>query len=171
MRAMILLTLLSGCASVPVNIRNHSGLKQENINQTYMQAQRIFVATTKCTPPKNKNVGVQDTTVIDLNKGRNIFIPGGVAFIIGLYSPEDEMIFLSAEHPDRTRILFHEFLHFMFEQSPDCEWAVEKLAVQHSVIENLMEPAYFKETRRLKSIGDDWLLDVLRAYGLTLRKE
>lgn len=166
----LIVVLLSGCATVPVNIRNYSGLKQENISLTYLQAQKIFVNTTKCTPPKNKNIGVQDSNIIALNTGRNVFIPGGISFIIGLYAPETETIFLAAEHPDRTRVLFHEFLHFMFEQSPDCKWAAEKLEVQHSVI-GLMEKEYFRDTRRMKHVGDDWLVDALQAYGFIKRKE
>lgn len=170
MKSVVLLTLLAGCASIPVNIRNYSGLTQKNVDQTYLWAQESFSSTTKCTPPSNKNVNIQTTNLIELNKGNNIFVPGGMAFRIGLYAPEIETIFVIAEHPSRERILFHEFLHFMFEQSPNCKWAAEKVDVQHTVI-SLMEIEHFKKHKMLIDIGDEWLLNALEAYGIVFRKK
>jgi hypothetical protein len=111
---------------------------------------------------------VQDSNIIELNRGRNIFTSDGLAFIIGLYAPETETIFMAMEHPDRSRILFHEFLHFMFEQSPNCEWAAKNVELQHVIIRQI-EPGYFKELRKLVDLGDEWLLKALRGYGYNLK--
>jgi hypothetical protein len=160
--------LFVGCASMPVNIKNYSGLKQDNIEKTYMLAQEHFVSVTKCIPPKHKNIAIQDSNIVALNTGRNIIMPDGLAFVIGLYAPEIETIFLAMEHPDRTRILFHEFIHFMFEQSPNCEWAAKNVELQHVIIRE-MESTYLKKTKRI-TIGDEWLIRALNAYGFKLKQ-
>lgn len=161
--------LISSCASINSNLRNLSGLNNEAVKNTFVQAQELFIKTTKCQIPKNDKIYIYDVELDQLNRGRNIFVGRDLAIIIGNYNDTNNSIFLFVRHPDRIRILFHEFLHYLFVKSPNCKWA-ESPNIQHTIIP-LMEKEYFNNNKKMRDIGNQWLIDALETYGIRLNKE
>lgn len=139
-------------------IYTQNNFSSDDIEDSFITAKAIFEKHVNCKVPKNVTVKLYDSTIRQMNIKRNVFIYG---VAIGLYNPTTNSIIISKEYKYRKKVLFHEFLHLMFDRSIGCAglWSEGK---QHEVIYE-MEEVYLKQKglTREQVNNSDWLFKII----------
>ena len=168
MKAALVLLFACGCAmtpKVPIEIYPvQTTLTADEINVTYSIAQREFESATKCAAPKSGLLIITDSSLVDLNRGRNIFVGGGMLSLVVAHYTPDNLIQIEENHPDKPQALFHELLHFMFVESKNCREFAEDVRTQHVIADFLLD-TYLLQTGHVP-VGNEWLIRELERLGL-----
>lgn len=164
MRFVVLALVLSGCASSNI-YHKHSTIKENDINYAYGAAQLLFEKYVDCkAPPSNTPLVVKDADLAQLNFMRSVFQADGIYLIQGDYEPKTNTVRVAIEHPDRQFVLFHELLHFMFMESPNCN-KYHDPHIQHTII-HYFEDIFIRVTKRDRKVLEDgkWAMEALKKY-------
>jgi hypothetical protein len=143
---------------------NQTQVKPAVIDQAYNLAVDLFVRHVPCSLPQVQ-VRVREVPLVALNWNNNVFCSDGLCVHQGLYEPVKHTIKVAAEKPDKRFVLFHEFLHYLIMESPNCQ-TYQDVGLQHKLIYD-MENDYFATTGTTRKQEDDyrWIMD----YVKTLR--
>lgn len=160
MRLFVVLAICNACATV--HIKQSARFDPGTVEQIYDLAQESFTKHLPCSLPRDVELIIKDATLVELNRGHNIFGADGLYIRQGLYEPAINTISLAAERPDRRFVLFHELLHFFITESIDCG-KFRDVKEQHKYIA-VMENDYFAATNRTREQEEDyhWILESVK---------
>lgn len=172
MNSILIAYLVSSVAPAQITIHNYSSVSNNNLTRTYALAKQIFIDVTGCDAPVMAELTIRDVPFVELNRDQAMFVDGGISVVMGLYILEDKSIEISAEHPDKEFVLFHELAHFFFSHSVRCRVFASSSKVQHAYIATF-ENMFVDSTKRSRSkLNDtDWIIEVLKKNGINLESK